>query len=100
MNEDDKQLWKKFCDSLKDDTKSVSYHPLPFPHILDLHGYVIHDAFSMVSQFIEDTSYKQIIIITGKSGQINKEFPHWISRFKIVKRYEMLNSGSYKLYLK
>ena len=99
MTEDDKKLWKLFCDNLKDDIVYSSFEIRYNSKILDLHGYTIQTAFSITKDFIETTSYKEVIIITGKSGQIKREFLRWLEHFKKVKSYYQLNDGSYKIFV-
>ncbi len=51
---------------------------------LDLHGYTIQGAYEKTREFLEycqEEDYKNVRIITGKSGQIFKEFPTWIENF-------------------
>lgn len=70
---------------------------------LDLHGLTVHEAYKKCSSFIEDHYYcksDNIVIITGRSGQINDEFLSWIMLSKYVRLCEQLpNKGSYKLWL-
>lgn len=70
---------------------------------LDLHGETVNSAYIMCMDFIENSvknNIKSVTIITGRSGQIKKEFKMWISMNKYVNMYKQLpNEGSYKLWL-
>ena len=47
---------------------------------LDLHGFTLEEAYQEFSDFIYsayEDSISKVEIITGNSGQIKKEFPHW-----------------------
>ncbi len=47
---------------------------------LDLHGFTLEDAYQEFTDFIYEAyqgSIPKVEVITGKSGQIRKEFPHW-----------------------
>lgn len=72
--------------------------------ILDLHGITVNEAYIKSDKFIEDHFYNntdKIIIITGRSGQINEEFLLWISMNKFVRMCKQLpNKGSYEIWLK
>ena len=85
--------------------KVNSYRPSPIVYtVLDLHGYSINDAYIKTNEFIYDSyinNVKNITIITGKSGKIQKEFKIWVSANKYVKNLKIENNGgSYKLDIK
>ena len=47
---------------------------------LDLHGFTLEDAFDEFTDFIYEAyndNLSNVEIVTGKSGQIKKEFPFW-----------------------
>ena len=47
---------------------------------LDLHGFTLEDAYEEFTDFIfesYDNNIPNVEVITGKSGQIRKEFPFW-----------------------
>jgi DNA-nicking Smr family endonuclease len=47
---------------------------------LDLHDYNLEDAYHICQEFIAEAyrdNIKKIEVITGKSGPIRREFPHW-----------------------
>ena len=74
---------------------------------LDLHGHHLHDAWQIFKEFIEQhhsSGTKSVVVITGKSGQIAKEFKEWCRLLPIIARYEALGNslpaGSYRIVLK
>ena len=75
-----------------------------YPTILDLHGYSVNDAYFKTNNFIYENyirNTKNITIITGKSGQIHKEFKVWISGNRYVKNINVCgNGGAYNLNIK
>jgi DNA-nicking Smr family endonuclease len=53
--------------------------PLPVsPSTLDLHGLTVTDAYRASIDFVENSGRKSMTIITGKSGQIRREFERWM----------------------
>ena len=47
---------------------------------LDLHGLTLEEAFDEFTDFIYEAytnNLSKVEIVTGKSGQIKKEFPYW-----------------------
>lgn len=50
-------------------------------YYIDLHGFHIHDAYQHVSNFLYQNKFsklKKVKFITGKSGEIKREFPFWM----------------------
>lgn len=74
----------------------------PWHPVLDLHGMTLCDAHRAVREHITTgrrLRWSKIVIITGKSGDIFQEFPHWIED-QPVKSFKLLpNGGSYQLWL-
>lgn len=76
--------------------------------ILDLHGMTIQTAFNKTRNFIErhfDIGSKIVTVVTGKSGKIAEEFPHWINNLHCVHGFEELvdsrgQCGAYVIRLK
>ena len=71
---------------------------------IDLHGYVLHDAWKKFNVFVQDSYHarkKQIRVITGQ-GAMMKEFPNWASANRYVKSHKQVkfNSGAWILQLK
>ena len=62
-------------------------HPEPpEPREIDLHGHTVQDAFENVMIFLDCSPYRRVLVITGKSGQICREFPEWAARHARVRR--------------
>jgi len=58
---------------------------------IDLHGLTLNDAHSLVAEMIEECYYnkeKTIQFITGRSGEIHREFPMWIENNSKVRIFE------------
>lgn len=69
---------------------------------LDLHGYTIHDAWKLYCRTTQDQYWKEkkyIIVITG-IGQMNMQFHHWVTNDQYATRYEKMNDGAWKVYIK
>lgn len=67
-----------------------------FNRQIDLHGYTVQDAWHKVNAYIDEAkhlSVKEVLIITGKSGDICKEFPSWMSYRVDVKECRPQNGG-------
>lgn len=75
-----------------------------FNHQLDLHGYTVQDAWNKVNSYIDTAkrlSFKEVVIITGKSGDICKEFPGWMSyRLDVRSCTPQNGGGAYTVTLK
>ena len=58
---------------------------------LDLHGFTLEDAYEEFTDFIfesYDNNIPNVEVITGKSGQIRKEFPFWSENNHQIKSIE------------
>lgn len=69
---------------------------------LDLHGYTIHDAWKEFRRATQDQYWKDkkyIIVITGM-GAMNMQFHHWVVNDQYASKYEKLNDGAWKVYIK
>lgn len=76
--------------------------PLP-SSILDLHGMTLQRAHSAFERFVTDVAghHKSAIIITGRSGQIRREFPAWAALNPRIRSSIMMhNQGSFKVTIK
>jgi DNA-nicking Smr family endonuclease len=63
---------------------------------IDLHGLTVNEAFERVRNVITTAKHsglREITIITGKSGVIRKEFPHWVARGEDVREVKELHGG-------
>jgi len=81
-----------------------SPHATPFSPRVDLHGITVHEAFNVVQEHIYQGSingYKKLMVITGRSGQINQELPRWLERnTKVRSVKQMPNGGSWEITIK
>lgn len=69
---------------------------------LDLHGYTIHDAWKEYRKTTQEQYWKErkyIIVITG-IGQMNTQFHHWVTNDLYATKYEKMNDGAWKVYIK
>ncbi len=76
-------------------------NPITAPAVaqIDLHHLTVHSAYMAVTSFIEKSKnydLKRVVVITGRSGQIKKEFPHWVSSYRFN---ELPNGGSFEIYI-
>lgn len=64
---------------------------------IDLHGCTLQEAYSKVAQIIEECYYneeKSIQFITGRSGEMRREFPMWVeNNSKVRECYEVARGG-------
>lgn len=103
MDEKSKTLWKKVTATVNplDGPRSPRPRPdVPFvePNTLDLHGMTIQEAWRRTRKFLygngnQKDGHKTVTIITGKSGDIRREFLDWLDRISTVKSAEELNGG-------
>jgi DNA-nicking Smr family endonuclease len=69
----------------------------------DLHGFTVDQAHKQTIQFIEHSfaiGTREVVLITGASGQIKQEMPRWLDLISHVQKYEIVNGGSYKVRIK
>jgi hypothetical protein len=114
MTEDDQKVWQQVIKSVYPMGTPAPGVPrgelVPFqPSPIDLHGLTIQNAFNTLLELVERSAVKQhkhLIVITGLSGEIRREFPLWCQtdRFrKYVKRIEGLRpepkDGAFRIYL-
>tara|TARA_Y100000992_G_C21037664_1_gene383427 strand:- start:114 stop:347 length:234 start_codon:yes stop_codon:yes gene_type:complete len=66
---------------------------------LDLHGFTLEEAYREFTDFIYDAyqeNISKVEVITGKSGSIRKEFPHWAESSHQIRYIEpSWHEGSY-----
>lgn len=71
---------------------------------LDLHGYTVQGAYEATRSFIEQARYdrlRRVTVITGRSGQIRREFPHWMRTNSDVARFiETRGGGGFHMMLR
>jgi len=112
LSESDKAVWTAWVSKYM--KSNINVRPLwnknkadSISTRLDLHGYTVHDAFHAVAEFVEQhqsLKTKKLVIVTGKSGIISREFKHWLVGFKCVNRVEPMQDsrggiGSYKIWI-
>lgn len=90
MSEEDKRLWERVCATVRKLGEKI--HPTPTskplvpeaiphnPRVIDLHGKTVQEAYDATVDFLANTQFKAVIVITGKSGQIRQEFPRWMEK--------------------
>ena len=112
LKEADAETWNRYVSKLKESEEFVPaayiYNAEDLPRRLDLHGYAVHDAWHKLREFVEqhyEAETFDIVIITGRSGQIAHEFREWCKRIPQVRFYDPIETrqgkvGSYRLYLK
>ena len=70
---------------------------------LDLHGLTLEEAFEEFNDFIYEAyinNLPKVEIVTGKSGQIRKEFPYWSENNHQIKSISpSWHGGSYEVKL-
>lgn len=73
---------------------------LPQGRRLDLHGLTVHEAHGRTMEFLTMTRrrYRYVIIITGLSGAIRREFRHWLDSHPIRQIEELRGGGSFRVY--
>lgn len=94
-------LWAKVCATVTKlgesrDRQQLSYvvQALPEPDFLDLHGMTVQEAHRAVMAFLDRSNAPRILtIVTGLSGVICREFPHWIENHKRVSSVVESNGG-------
>lgn len=72
-------------------------------HTWDLHGMTVSQAHELTLNQIHQlhSKYKYVTFITGKSGQMNQEFRHWLDRHPQVRNIEVSNDGgAYRVWFK
>lgn len=82
-------------------TKKIKKQSTPTVYI-DLHGKTVQEAFDYCSRRLdeyEETGYKSVVVITGKSGQIRKEFPNWLDTWRLIGTVAT-HDGSFTVYLR
>ncbi len=105
MTEDDKRVWESFIRNIHKYVPMISFVPVKNnDDCLDLHGLTLTQAHQKTMTFVRDAKLrglKDVVIITGLSGKIKKEFPFWIENSPYIKRTEIRSGGgAYKIFLK
>lgn len=114
LNSTDQSTWDTYVrkylhsNSRKSPQSDVICKTSHMSYWLDLHGLTIHQAFVVFKDFLYQHSLlktKKVKVITGKGGQIHKEFPLWCQDIKYISAvcpvYDSQNQyGSYEIWLK
>lgn len=104
MTEDEK-IWKAVTDTViplgSPGAKRKRSRAIPVrdPDTLDLHGLTVQQAYEVTREFVGETRYRKVLIITGRSGQIRAEFERWLDTLPRVRQCIVVNNGSYELVL-
>lgn len=94
ISEEDLKLWNEYCKKyINNITTKLYTYDVQDKISIDLHGYSLQDAYNKVNYILSLEHIKEIRIITGKSGKINKEFLYWIEGNKRIKRITKENDG-------
>ncbi len=98
MDEASKSLWAKVCETVNRLGQPRSPRVRPTlevynPSTIDLHGMTIQEAYFFTIDFLKNTPHKTVTVITGKSGDICREFPMWLNRVPSVRTFIELNGG-------
>jgi DNA-nicking Smr family endonuclease len=115
ISDKDRELWRMVMQDVKPlQHDVVTPEPTCVPrintqphttpsHTWDLHGMTLQDAHALVQSEISQSqhTFKYMTFITGKSGQMQKEFSNWLSQHAHVHRCEPLNGGgAYRIWFK
>lgn len=121
MSPEDRQLWNEVTAGVKPlRRKPVSlwepvrriqryfrehYPPTPQARtFLDLHGMTIETAFVETNRLVSEAhrlGLKHVMIVTGRSGAIRREFPTWMAANPVVRQSDAINGGgAFKIFLK
>jgi hypothetical protein len=108
LNSDDMDTWNTFVKSviplgepIPSDYIPPPLYPIQQKTKVDLHGLSLTDAYRTTMDFVDGASGKYVMVITGLSGQIKKEFKHWFVNHKTVRQIEEMNGGgAYRIHFK
>ena len=111
LSEQDKIDWELYLDKVfnsPDDPPAPQIEQPILRRRLDLHGMTVGEAHRRASDFIAEhceAGSDNVVVITGKSGQIAHEFTEWCRQMPWVRRYEPLidnsgKAGSYRIWLR
>ncbi len=70
---------------------------------IDLHGLTLNEAYSLVDEMIEECYYNEekiIQFITGRSGEMNREFPMWIENNRMIRDCKRNGDGSFIVFMR
>ena len=105
LSDRDREIWRMAMKDVKPLGSSCAPDPImnlprakpPTKDIQmwDLHGMTLDQAHELTLREVDrHLGHKgSVTFITGKSGQINQEFQHWLDRYPGVKTVESINGG-------
>jgi hypothetical protein len=100
LKPEDKELWqryiKHFLSKKEPITPKYTYNDID-SRKLDLHGFTANSAWIRFKEFVEyhyANGAKSVVIITGRSGLIVKEFQEWCILIPIIRDCEPLGNSS------
>jgi hypothetical protein len=112
MTPDDHKIWKQVTESILPlvfgSVAPVMRPVAPslretFRQTLDLHGLTLAQAHIETQRFVvaaQQHGAKSVVIITGLSGPIRREFPLWVENLTPVRGLQALNGGgAFRLHL-
>lgn len=111
LTEQDQQDWNLYIDRVFNSPQEQLIplkEPQSLKRRLDLHGMTVSEAHGKVNNFVAEhfeAQTENIIIITGKSGQISHEFQDWCKQIRCIRRVEPIvdsrgGIGSYRIWFK
>jgi len=113
LTPEERALWEQVNSTARTIPTNVSLQNQPMIHspipqawagTLDLHDLTLAEAHTQTNAHIKHAhqiGQRKIIIITGRSGLIAKEFPTWIQLNPLVTKRAILNGGgAWKLWVK
>jgi DNA-nicking Smr family endonuclease len=113
LRKEDQQLWERAMQDVQPINKppvvisapqnaKISPKPHTPQHTHDLHGLTLSEAHQRVtSQLHGDQLFHILTFITGKSGQIQQEFAHWVGAHRNVRKVDALpGGGAFRVHLR
>lgn len=70
---------------------------------IDLHGLTLNEAHSLVAETIEECYYNEekiVQFITGRSGEMHREFPMWIENNQMIRDYKRNGDGAFIVFMR
>lgn len=111
LKEQDQRDWESYIQnffSQPEETIIPLKEPQSLKRRLDLHGMTVSEAHGKVLNFVAEhfeSQSENMVVITGKSGQISYEFQEWCKQLRCIRRVEPIidsrgGIGSYRIWLK
>lgn len=104
MTPEDKELWERVVATVVPRTFQKTAASMGAPavwipvseKVLDLHGLTLNAAHARALEFLREANrigHRRVIVITGLSGEIRREFPMWIENLPYVRKSTVLSGG-------